>query len=80
MYMYYNSTTLQEACHDERLLEDLSTAAQMVSRALNDLLSHIRHGGHLDDDAVDAILSATDKLFNSMGDAPEMVSYRVVML
>ena len=28
----------------------------------------------MDDDAVDAILHATDKLFNSMGDAPEMVS------
>ena len=45
----------------------------MVSKALNDLLNHIKHGGHIDDDAVDAILSATDKLFNSMGDAPEMV-------
>ena len=45
----------------------------MVSKALNDLLNHIKHGGHVEDDVVDAILSATDKLFNSMGNAAEMV-------
>ena len=64
---------IQEACRDDSLLDDLGNAAQLVTKSLNDLLNHIKHGGHLDDDAVDAILSATDKLFNSMGDAPEMV-------
>lgn len=54
-------------------MDDLAGAAQQVSQALNALLNHIKHRGQLDDDAVDAIFNATDKLFNSMGDAPEMV-------
>ena len=60
------------------MLDDLGNAAQLVTKSLNDLLNHIKHGGHLDDDAVDAILSATDKLFNSMGDAPEIDRKSVV--
>jgi len=48
-----------------------------VSDALNNLLNHIRDGanrkGGKFDHACDDILNATDKLFNSMGNAGEMV-------
>ena len=48
-----------------------------MSDALNNLLNHVRDGanrkGGQFDHACDDILNATDKLFNSMGNAGEMV-------
>lgn len=36
--------TAQEACGDEPTLQDLGAAATAVTKALNDLLQHIKHG------------------------------------
>ena len=45
-----------------------------MSDALNNMLNEIRNGGgRRPDDQYDDILNATDKLFNSMGNADEMV-------
>lgn len=70
-----------ETCGDENLLKELSLAAAEVSRTLNDLLNHIRtatraserakEGTH--EIAVETIITATDRLFASTGDAGEMV-------
>ena len=67
--------TAQNTCNDENSLGDLNAAATAVSKALNDLLDHIKHGAHGQKgvDEVDTILTATDRLFSSMGDTPEMV-------
>ncbi|XP_013386332.1 talin-1 isoform X1 [Lingula anatina] len=70
--------TAQTACKDDRLLQELGAAATAVTKALNDLLQHIKQGsgggqGGQQEVAVEAILGATDRLFSSMGDAPEMV-------
>ncbi|XP_064596457.1 talin-1-like [Liolophura sinensis] len=68
----------QSVCRDDHLLHDLGGAATAVTKALNDLLQHIKKGtgsgeGGQNEKAVDTILTATDRLFSSMGDAPEMV-------
>lgn len=63
----------------------MGSAATQVTQALNDLLNHIRspperrtrvseHEG-----AVDTILDATDRLFQSTGDATEMVRQAKVL-
>ena len=57
----------------------MMTAAQAVRDALNALLVKVRDGGRdaqqagQYDSACDSILGATDRLFNSMGNAGEMV-------
>ncbi|CAI9742944.1 talin-1-like isoform X1 [Octopus vulgaris] len=66
------------ACKDEHLLSDLGEAATAVTKALNDLLQHVKMGtgsgeGGQNEQAVDTILTATDRLFSSVGDAHEMV-------
>uniref|UniRef100_A0A8W8NJ43 Talin-1 n=1 Tax=Magallana gigas TaxID=29159 RepID=A0A8W8NJ43_MAGGI len=69
----------QQSCHDDKLLADLGAAATAVTQALNDLLQHIKKGagptaaGESHEDAVDTILTVTDRLFSSVGDAHEMV-------
>ncbi|XP_065932450.1 uncharacterized protein [Magallana gigas] len=69
----------QQSCRDDKLLADLGTAATAVTQALNDLLQHIKKGagptaaGESHEDAVDTILTVTDRLFSSVGDAHEMV-------
>ena len=60
------------------MLGNLRNAAQVVTDALNNLLQHIHEGSRVltvgeYDSACDEILNATDKLFNSMGNAEEMV-------
>ena len=60
------------------MLQNLRNAAQIVTDALNNLLQHIHEGSRVlpfgeYDNACDDILNATDKLFNSMGNAEEMV-------
>ncbi|XP_011297358.1 talin-2 isoform X1 [Fopius arisanus] len=70
-----------ETCSDDNLLKELSAAAAEVSRTLNDLLNHIRTATRTgerakettQDGAVETIICATDRLFASSGDAPEMV-------
>ena len=58
----------QAACGDDDALRDLGAAATAVTEALNSLIQEIKEGvrmgdgGHYDE-AVDAILSATERLF-----------------
>ncbi|XP_069780289.1 talin-1 [Narcine bancroftii] len=69
----------QAATNDEQLLKQVGVAATAVSQALNDLLQHIKlyaSGGHPSgryDQATDTILTVTENIFSSMGDAGEMV-------
>uniref|UniRef100_A0A7M5V5A6 Talin n=1 Tax=Clytia hemisphaerica TaxID=252671 RepID=A0A7M5V5A6_9CNID len=66
-----------DATEDDGYRSKIKDAATAVSDALNNLLNHIRDGanrkGGQFDHACDDILNATDKLFNSMGNAGEMV-------
>ncbi|XP_064644929.1 talin-1-like isoform X17 [Lineus longissimus] len=74
--------TAQGACSDDKVLSELGGAATAVTRALNDLLQHVKQGatkGIQADATVDTILTATDRLFSSMGDAPEMVKQARVL-
>ncbi|XP_051888575.1 talin-1 [Pristis pectinata] len=67
------------ATNDEQLLKQVGVAATAVTQALNDLLQHIKlyaSGGHPSgryDQATDTILTVTENIFSSMGDAGEMV-------
>ncbi|XP_059140472.1 talin-2-like isoform X4 [Physella acuta] len=69
----------QAACKDDHLLQDLGSAATAVTKALNDLLMHIKKAAHpahaveQHEEAVDTIINVTDRLFSSVGDAHEMV-------
>lgn len=69
----------QRATQDEALLRELSQAAAEVTKALNDLLNHIKTAGEqkgrvsVHDEAVETILVSSEKLFASQGNAPEMV-------
>ena len=69
----------QQACRDDKLLQDLGTAATLVTQALNDLLQHIKkgagptHAHEAHEEAVDAIIAGTDKIVSYFGDAHEMV-------
>ncbi|KAH9509677.1 Talin-2, partial [Bulinus truncatus] len=69
----------QAACKDDHVLQDLGSAATAVTRALNDLLLHIKKAAHparaneQHEEAVDTIINVTDRLFSSVGDAHEMV-------
>ncbi|XP_069029481.1 talin-2a isoform X2 [Embiotoca jacksoni] len=67
------------ATEDGELLKQVSAAASVVSQALGDLLQHVRHytsrgepiGRY--DQATDTIMTVTESIFSSMGDAGEMV-------
>ncbi|KAK7913654.1 hypothetical protein WMY93_013865 [Mugilogobius chulae] len=67
------------ATEDGELLKQVSAAASVVSQALEDLLQHVRQytsrgepiGRY--DQATDTIMSVTENIFSSMGDAGEMV-------
>ncbi|XP_041835716.1 talin-2a isoform X1 [Melanotaenia boesemani] len=67
------------ATEDGELLKQVSTAASVVSQALGDLLQHVRQytsrgepiGRY--DQATDTIMTVTESIFSSMGDAGEMV-------
>ena len=69
----------QRATQDDLLLRDLSQAAAEVTRALNDLLNHIKSAGDrkgkvsIHDEALETILISSDKLFESQGNVSEMV-------
>ena len=59
-------------------------AAQNVTDALNNLLKKVREGSNIKsggqyDSACDDILNATDRLFNSMGNASEMVKQAKIL-
>ncbi|XP_061100793.1 talin-2 isoform X2 [Conger conger] len=72
-----------KACHsateDAELLKQVTAAASVVSQALNDLLQHVRHYASRGepigryDQATDTIMTVTESIFSSMGDAGEMV-------
>ncbi|XP_075906783.1 talin-2 [Nelusetta ayraudi] len=67
------------ATEDGELLKQVSAAASVVSQALEDLLQHVRQytsrgepiGRY--DQATDTIMTVTESIFSSMGDAGEMV-------
>ncbi|XP_075064461.1 talin-2 isoform X1 [Mixophyes fleayi] len=69
----------QAATEDAELLKQVSMAANVVSQALNDLLQHVRQFASRGepigryDQATDTIMSVTESIFSSMGDAGEMV-------
>uniref|UniRef100_A0ABM0MR88 Talin-1-like n=1 Tax=Saccoglossus kowalevskii TaxID=10224 RepID=A0ABM0MR88_SACKO len=76
----------QTACEDEDLLKGVGEAATAVTKALNDLLQHVKKGTSKPsqpadkyDAACDTILTATDRLFSSMGDAAEMVKQAKIL-
>ncbi|XP_047132289.1 talin-2 isoform X2 [Hydra vulgaris] len=79
---------IADACYavtdDEDTTNKLKNSAQAVTDALNKLLQHIRDGSHVKingqyDSACDDILNATDRLFNSMGNAGEMVKQAKIL-
>ena len=63
----------------------MANAARGVRDALNNLLNKVQEGAPNDrnvgpyDDACDDILNATDRMFNSMGNAGEMVKQAKVL-
>uniref|UniRef100_M3ZZJ2 Talin 1 n=1 Tax=Xiphophorus maculatus TaxID=8083 RepID=M3ZZJ2_XIPMA len=69
----------QMATNEEGLLKQVGQAATGVTQALNELLQHIKQyasGGHpigRHGEATDCILDVTEKIFNAMGNAGEMV-------
>ncbi len=76
----------KDATEDENLLRDLGEAATAVTKALNDLLQHVKQGTAasgrpttLYDDACDKIMTATEKLFSSVGNAAEMVKQAKIL-
>ncbi|XP_071788038.1 talin-1-like isoform X4 [Asterias amurensis] len=76
----------KDATEDENLLRDLGGAATAVTKALNDLLQHVKQGTAasgrpttLYDDACDKIMTATEKLFSSVGNAAEMVKQAKIL-
>ncbi|XP_073799462.1 talin-2 isoform X1 [Danio rerio] len=71
------------ACHaaseEAELLRQVNLASGGVSQALSDLLQHVRHYASCGepigryDQATDTIMTVTESIFTSMGDAGEMV-------
>lgn len=64
--------------------KNVQDSSQAVTDALNNLLQHIRDGARIRpggpfDTVCDDILNATDKLYNSMGNAGEMVKQAKVL-
>uniref|UniRef100_A0A671NUD1 Talin-2-like n=1 Tax=Sinocyclocheilus anshuiensis TaxID=1608454 RepID=A0A671NUD1_9TELE len=72
-----------KACHaaseEGELIRQVNMAAGAVSQALSDLLQHVRHYASCGepigryDQATDTIMTVTENIFTSMGDAGEMV-------
>ncbi|XP_071014314.1 talin-2-like [Oncorhynchus clarkii lewisi] len=64
---------------DGEMLKQVSSAASVVGQALGDLLEHVcRYASHGEpigryDQATDTIMTVTESIFSSMGDAGEMV-------
>lgn len=75
----------QDANPKDEDLTALYGAAQGVRDALNQLLTKVREGGikakegEKYDETCDHILGATDRLFNSMGNAGEMVKQAKIL-
>ncbi|XP_072574270.1 talin-2 [Paramormyrops kingsleyae] len=69
----------RSATDDGELLKQVGAAAVVVSQALGDLLQHVRHYASRGepigryDQATDTIMTVTESIFSSMGDAGEMV-------
>ncbi|KAI8493573.1 Talin-1 [Branchiostoma belcheri] len=74
----------QMATQEEFLLKDLGAAATQVTQALNELLQHIKlaskaKGGEQYEDHCDTIISASDRLFASMGNASDMIKQAKIL-
>ncbi|XP_057316525.1 talin-2-like isoform X2 [Hydractinia symbiolongicarpus] len=72
------------ATEDPVHTKNVQDSSQAVTDALNNLLQHIRDGARIRpggpfDTVCDDILNATDKLYNSMGNAGEMVKQAKVL-
>uniref|UniRef100_A0AAY4E534 TLN2 n=1 Tax=Denticeps clupeoides TaxID=299321 RepID=A0AAY4E534_9TELE len=67
----------QAATDEDELLKHVGVAAGTVSQALSDLLQHVRHYASCGepigryDQATDTIMTVTESIFTSMGDAGE---------
>ncbi|XP_071942853.1 talin-1-like isoform X3 [Antedon mediterranea] len=77
--------TNKDATEDENLLKNVGDAATAVTKALNDLLMHVKQGtgtnkqGQVYEEACDRIMVASERLFNSVGNAAEMVKQAKVL-
>ena len=66
------------ATDDGEVLKQVSAAAGVVGQALSDLLQHVRHYASCGepigryDQATDTIMTVTESIFTSMGDAGEL--------
>lgn len=70
-----------QACKDDKLLDNLRDAARAVSKALTDLLSQIKDGSgrnkaleSVHEGAVDNIIAASDRLLAAQGDLPNSLN------
>jgi talin len=71
-------------CNNEEVLDDLKNSAKNVYETVTQLLDNVRTSNDdkietKQDESIDKILNATDSLFNSMGDAPEMIRQAKVL-
>lgn len=71
-------------CNDNNVLDDLKNCAKNVYETVTDLLDNVRSSNEYktenkQDESIDKILNATDSLFNSMGDALEMINQAKVL-
>lgn len=71
-------------CNDPIALDDLKNCAKNVYETVTQLLDNVRATNEdkletKQDESIDKILNATDNLFNSMGDAPEMIKQAKVL-
>ena len=71
-------------CHDNDVLDDLKNSAKNVYETVTDLLDNVRSTNEdkaetKQDESIDKILNATDNLFNSMGNALEMINQAKIL-
>ncbi|XP_033109397.1 talin-1-like isoform X3 [Anneissia japonica] len=75
----------KDATEDENLLKNVGDAATAVTKALNDLLMHVKQGtsgtkqNQVYEESCDRIMVATEKLFSSVGNVAEMVKQAKVL-
>ncbi|KRZ04679.1 Talin-1 [Trichinella zimbabwensis] len=85
LFIYLFVFLNQLSCKDEKSVHDLKDAASQVSRALTDLLNHIKTGPERAQAAtehgkeLDKIISTTDKLISYTGSANEMIRQAKVL-
>jgi talin len=71
-------------CNNDEVLDDLKNCAKNVYETVTDLLDNVRTSNEYkaenkQEESIDKILNATDNLFNSMGDALEMINQAKIL-